>query len=105
MDALYASPAQRPLQDVLGCIREGTTIARAGRLLEANAERHVHDPAEIAHLFRDCPEAVAESGHFLSRVHFTLDQLSYERSEEHTSELQSLMRISYAVFCLKKNTK
>src|SRR3546814_10283475 len=32
---------------------------------------------------------------------------SYEpgRSEEHTSELQSLMRISYAVFCLKKKTK
>src|SRR3546814_13468318 len=28
-----------------------------------------------------------------------------KRSEEHTSELQSLMRISYAVFCLKKNTK
>src|SRR3546814_4432649 len=27
----------------------------------------------------------------------------YRRSEEHTSELQSLMRISYAVFCLKKN--
>src|SRR3546814_2418242 len=27
-----------------------------------------------------------------------------ERSEEHTSELQSLMRISYAVFCLKKTT-
>src|SRR3546814_6809271 len=29
---------------------------------------------------------------------------SYTRSEEHTSELQSLMRISYAVFCLKKKT-
>src|SRR3546814_10757476 len=29
--------------------------------------------------------------------------LDKERSEEHTSELQSLMRISYAVFCLKKN--
>src|SRR3546814_4820309 len=28
-----------------------------------------------------------------------------DRSEEHTSELQSLMRISYAVFCLKKNNK
>src|SRR3546814_7131724 len=28
-----------------------------------------------------------------------------DRSEEHTSELQSLMRISYAVFCLKKNIK
>src|SRR3546814_9587683 len=42
---------------------------------------------------------------------FTLELLSIEgeklapapRSEEHTSELQSLMRISYAVFCLKKN--
>src|SRR3546814_1818641 len=30
--------------------------------------------------------------------------ITYVRSEEHTSELQSLMRISYAVFCLKKNT-
>src|SRR3546814_1411329 len=31
-----------------------------------------------------------------------LDRLGIRRSEEHTSELQSLMRISYAVFCLKK---
>src|SRR3546814_3163723 len=31
--------------------------------------------------------------------------LTMARSEEHTSELQSLMRISYAVFCLKKKTK
>src|SRR3546814_9761011 len=30
--------------------------------------------------------------------------VSVQRSEEHTSELQSLMRISYAVFCLKKQT-
>src|SRR3546814_5026294 len=29
-------------------------------------------------------------------------KMAFERSEEHTSELQSLMRISYAVFCLKK---
>src|SRR3546814_4863351 len=33
------------------------------------------------------------------------DPFGNQRSEEHTSELQSLMRISYAVFCLKKNTK
>src|SRR3546814_6519269 len=32
-------------------------------------------------------------------------EMRNERSEEHTSELQSLMRISYAVFCLKKITK
>src|SRR3546814_1937024 len=33
------------------------------------------------------------------------DSVRLGRSEEHTSELQSLMRISYAVFCLKKKTK
>src|SRR3546814_6125731 len=33
-----------------------------------------------------------------------LDRMEVIRSEEHTSELQSLMRISYAVFCLKKKT-
>src|SRR3546814_8968635 len=33
------------------------------------------------------------------------DFLTQHRSEEHTSELQSLMRISYAVFCLKKKNK
>src|SRR3546814_9670661 len=33
-----------------------------------------------------------------------LDGAEHARSEEHTSELQSLMRISYAVFCLKKKT-
>src|SRR3546814_9047094 len=42
-------------------------------------------------------------GHFLPRI---LEHLAFrggvQRSEEHTSELQSLMRISYAVFCLKK---
>src|SRR3546814_4066727 len=34
---------------------------------------------------------------------YALAQGKLARSEEHTSELQSLMRISYAVFCLKKN--
>src|SRR3546814_6644439 len=34
-----------------------------------------------------------------------LSAIRSSRSEEHTSELQSLMRISYAVFCLKKTTK
>src|SRR3546814_5486259 len=33
------------------------------------------------------------------------EQRGYRRSEEHTSELQSLMRISYAVFCLKKKKR
>src|SRR3546814_7575082 len=40
----------------------------------------------------------AYGGELITRVF----PLKFERSEEHTSELQSLMRISYAVFCLKK---
>src|SRR3546814_4540159 len=39
------------------------------------------------------------TGNGLSRCQYAVESL---RSEEHTSELQSLMRISYAVFCLKK---
>src|SRR3546814_9905021 len=42
-------------------------------------------------------------GHTRSCLHIR-DVLLDDRSEEHTSELQSLMRISYAVFCLKKKT-
>src|SRR3546814_5000697 len=38
----------------------------------------------------------------VSNVQFLREALNAQRSEEHTSELQSLMRISYAVFCLKK---
>src|SRR3546814_3438655 len=40
--------------------------------------------------------------HGLDAIFDELERLSALRSEEHTSELQSLMRISYAVFCLKK---
>src|SRR3546814_3759742 len=41
----------------------------------------------------------------LARPSFLGRSLATPRSEEHTSELQSLMRISYAVFCLKKKNK
>src|SRR3546814_2674933 len=38
-------------------------------------------------------------------TYYTAAEIVRDRSEEHTSELQSLMRISYAVFCLKKKKK
>src|SRR3546814_3853961 len=41
----------------------------------------------------------------LSACRLVRPGLASPRSEEHTSELQSLMRISYAVFCLKKKTR
>src|SRR3546814_2871104 len=39
------------------------------------------------------------------KARFAMDRYFDKRSEEHTSELQSLMRLSYAVFCLKKKNK
>src|SRR3546814_2519980 len=55
--------------------------------------------------YRDLEEMLAERG--ISVDHTTIYRWvqCYARSEEHTSELQSLMRISYAVFCLKKKKK
>src|SRR3546814_1476241 len=43
--------------------------------------------------------------HLMARQSSLIQATSCLRSEEHTSELQSLMRISYAVFCLKKKNK
>ena len=81
-DALYAEPYDRPLHDVLTCVREGITILDAGRALEANAERHLKDPAEMARLFRTSPQAIAETMRFLSRIDFDLGQLRYEYPHE-----------------------
>ncbi len=81
-DVLYDAPEQRDLQDVLTCIREGVSIERAGRLLEANAERHLKMAQEMARLFRDAPEAIAETQHLMSRIEFDLEQLEYEYPDE-----------------------
>src|SRR3546814_9474335 len=52
----------------------------------------------------DLMKAVKKLGFVMNRLAFIgpLLKVGQKRSEEHTSELQSLMRISYAVFCLKK---
>jgi error-prone DNA polymerase len=77
-EPLYHTPERRPLQDVVACIREGVTLETAGRLLEANAERHLKPAAEMARLFRDAPEAVAETLRFAARVGFSLDEIRTE---------------------------
>ena len=58
---LYHHPGRRTLQDVLTCIREGTTIDEAGRRLQANAERHLKPPAQMARLFRGHEAALART--------------------------------------------
>ncbi len=79
---LFATPAQRPLHDVIRCIGAGVTLAQAGTRLEPNAERHLKGAAEMARLFRDRPDAVLEPARLLARIDFSLDQLRYEYPNE-----------------------
>src|SRR3546814_4071641 len=72
-------------------------------LLQRTTERDLI-PAADALGIGVMPWSPLASG-LLSGKYATGAQKSSDRSEEHTSELQSLMRISYAVFCLKKKTK
>src|SRR5215211_2442475 len=81
-DVLYHAPERRALQDVVTCIREHVTIDCAGRLLEANAERHLKSGTEMARLFCAAPQAVNETLRFLERCRFSLDELKYDYPDE-----------------------
>src|SRR3546814_3545646 len=94
-----------------------TTLFRSngGKLAAITGKRR--DRARLLDLSRVCstgdqdahPDGDEERESFgaLRRAELLYDRKDQwpERSEEHTSELQSLMRISYAVFCLKKKIK
>jgi error-prone DNA polymerase len=81
-DVLYHEPSRRILHDVVTCIRQGLTLETAGRRLEQNAERHLKPGYEMARLFADHPEAIAQTGVLLGRIGFSLDQLKYNYPEE-----------------------
>src|SRR3546814_6033164 len=73
--------------------RSRRTIIEIGRVLRPLQRQSVSQPT---HVFLSARQSNANA--------LTIS-ISKTRSEEHTSELQSLMRISYAVFCLKKKKK
>jgi error-prone DNA polymerase len=81
-DALYHDASRRELQDVVTCIREGVSLGEAGRRLEANAERHLKPPHEMAELFAAAPDALAETLAFAGRIAFTLHDLKYNYPDE-----------------------
>lgn len=81
-DVLYHGPERRPLQDVLTCIREKCTIHEAGLRLQANAERHLKSPDEMARLFARFPGAVERTVEIAGRIGFDLSQLRYEYPDE-----------------------
>src|SRR3546814_8910277 len=80
----------------------------AGQILDAgmrefethHARKHAADDAGD-----DREDQIEGADVLVVRRHEPADEKARRRSEEHTSELQSLMRISYAVFCLKKKQK
>ena len=81
-DVMYHCAERRVLQDVVTCIREHCTIEEAGFLLQANAERHIKPPKEMARLFRRYPEAIARTLEIADQVTFSLDELRYEYPDE-----------------------
>jgi error-prone DNA polymerase len=81
-DALMHAPERRALADVLTCIREKTTLEAAGLLTQANSERHLKAPHEMARLFVSAPQAVAETIRFLDGLAFSLDELKHCYPEE-----------------------
>jgi len=77
-DVRYATASRKRLFDVLTCLRFKKKLDEAGRVLDANAERHLKDPREMARLFADLPEAVRNTEELAGRLDFTLENLSYE---------------------------
>ena len=81
-DVLYHAAHRRPLADVLAAIREGTTVAKAGTHLPANAERHLKAAHEMARLFRGYEHAIARTIEIADACRFSLDELVYEYPDE-----------------------
>jgi error-prone DNA polymerase len=74
----YAEEKDREMLDVFTAIRHHTTLDRAGRLLARNDARHLRTAREMAALFRDIPEAIANTRIVSERLEFTLANLGYE---------------------------
>ena len=73
----FAEPADRPLFDVLTCVRHKTTLDSAGRLLARNAERYLKSPEAMAQLFADRPDALAATESLAERLEYTMADLGY----------------------------
>ena len=81
-DVLFHEPHRRILQDVVTCIRHGTTIDDVGFRRERHADRYLKPPEEMARLFSRYPEALARTAEIAARCTFSLDELAYQYPEE-----------------------
>jgi error-prone DNA polymerase len=69
---------RQQLQDVLACVRAGTSVARAGRRLFPNAERTLKGPEEMARLWADFPEGLEAAAAVADECRFRLDEIRGE---------------------------
>lgn len=81
-EVLYHSPARRPLQDLLTCIRTGLTLSTAGRQIRPNGEHALKSPHAFNLLFNDLPDAVHRSILVADRCSFSLAQIRYRYPAE-----------------------
>ena len=77
----FSDPLERPLFDVLTCIRHKTDLAQAGRKLARNAERYLKPPEEMARLFHDLPEALIATEALAERLQYTMADIGYRFPE------------------------
>jgi error-prone DNA polymerase len=73
----YAREHEKELLDILSCIKHGTNLDKAGRLLHPNRERFFKTAAEMNELFEDLPEALDHTIELSQRLDFTLANLGY----------------------------
>jgi error-prone DNA polymerase len=76
-DVHYARRDEHRLQDVLVAIRHRTTLDASHHLRRANSEYHLKTPAEMAHLFRETPEALANTLRIAESCQLDLDLSGY----------------------------
>ena len=79
---LFARREEKPVLDVLHCIREGTTLDEAGRALLPNAEAHLKSADEMTSLFVERPEWLARSREVAEACRFSLRELKYRFPSE-----------------------
>jgi len=74
----YATEKDREILDVFTSIRHHTTLDQAGRLLSHNSARSLRTAREMSELFRDIPEAIANTRIVSNRLQFKLNDLGYK---------------------------
>jgi error-prone DNA polymerase len=74
----YATAAEREVMDVFTAIKHHVPLDEAGRLLQANSQRHLRSVRAMRKLFRDVPEAIENTLLLSERLEFELNDLGYE---------------------------